>query len=68
MLGYIPSGLQSFLSPLTGLDFSTQISLFSAAVSIALVGYMESMTIATTGTTATTASCLTAPIHSEPVR
>ena len=51
-LGPIPSGLQGFLDPLQGIDSATQSALFGNAISIALVGYMESMTIASTGTRA----------------
>ncbi len=48
VLGYVPSGLQGFLNPLNGMDAGTQLATLGSAVSIALVGYMESMTIACT--------------------
>ena len=49
ILGPIPSGLQGFLDPLEGMDSATQLALLGNSISIALVGYMESMTIASTG-------------------
>lgn len=48
ILGEIPRGLLGFENPLSGLDSGTQLTLFASAITLALVGYMESMTIAST--------------------
>ena len=49
VLGAIPTGLHSFENPLDGLDRPTMTSLFIASIPIALIGYMESISIASTG-------------------
>ena len=50
LLGAIPTGLHAFENPLDSMDSSTQTSLFISSISIALIGYMEAISIANTGT------------------
>jgi hypothetical protein len=50
VLGDIPVGFLGFENPIKGFDQATQSAIMTNAITLALVGYMEAMSIASVGT------------------
>jgi MFS superfamily sulfate permease-like transporter len=49
IIGHIPAGLRGHRDVFGGMDAKTRLSVLRASISIALVGYIEAITIASTG-------------------